>query len=44
MNVGQVAAAAGVSVRTLHHWDAVGLLVPSGRTTSGYRAYAPGDL
>ena len=44
MNVGQVAAAAGGSVRTLHHWDAVGLLVPSGRTAAGYRAYDPGDL
>ena len=44
MHVGQVAAAAGVSVRTLHHWDAVGLLVPSGRTASGYRTYAPEDL
>ncbi len=44
MNVGQVAAAAGVTVRTLHHWDAVGLLVPSGRTAAGYRTYAPGDL
>ncbi len=44
MNVGQVAAAAGVSVRTLHHWDAVGLLVPSGRTAAGYRSYDAGDL
>jgi DNA-binding transcriptional MerR regulator len=44
VNVGQVAAAAGVSVRTLDHWDAVGLLVPSGRTAAGYRTYAPGDL
>ena len=44
MNVGQVAAAAGVSVRTLHHWDAVGLLVPSGRTAAGYRTYSPDDL
>ena len=44
MNVGQVAAAAGVSVRTLHHWDAVGLLVPSGRTSAGYRTYGPDDL
>ena len=44
MNVGQVAAAAGVSVRTLHHWDAVGLLVPSGRTAAGYRTYSAGDL
>ncbi len=37
MNVGEVAAAAGVSVRTLHHWDAVGLLQPSSRNASGYR-------
>jgi DNA-binding transcriptional MerR regulator len=44
MNVGQVAAAAGISVRTLHHWDSVGLLRPSGRTASGYRSYAEPDL
>lgn len=44
MNVGQVAARAGISVRTLHHWDSVGLLRPSGRTTSGYRFYAEPDL
>lgn len=44
MNVGDVAAAAGVTVRTLHHWDAVGLLVPSGRTPAGYRRYDERDL
>ena len=44
MQVGEVAETAGVSVRTLHHWDAVGLLVPSGRTPSGYRSYDAGDL
>lgn len=44
MNVGQVAAAVGISVRTLHHWDAVGLLTPSGRTTAGYRSYGEADL
>jgi DNA-binding transcriptional MerR regulator len=37
--VNEVARLAGVSVRTLHHYDAVGLLVPSGRTDSGYRLY-----
>jgi MerR family transcriptional regulator, thiopeptide resistance regulator len=42
--VGRVAAAAGVTVRTLHHWEAVGLLAPSGRTAAGYRSYAPADL
>ena len=41
--VGEVAAAAGVSVRTLHHWDAVGLLRPSGRSAAGYRLYGEGD-
>lgn len=31
-------------MRTLHHWDAVGLLTPSSRSTSGYRDYSPTDL
>ncbi|TYP83798.1 MerR family transcriptional regulator [Blastococcus xanthinilyticus] len=44
MNVGQVAALAGVTVRTLHHYDRIGLLRPSGRTSAGYRQYAPADL
>ncbi len=44
VNVGEVAAAVGISVRALHHWDAVGLLVPSGRTAAGYRTYDAGDL
>ena len=43
MNVGEVAAAAGVSVRTLHHWDAVGLLVPA-KGANGYRDYGPAEL
>ena len=42
--VGQVAQAAGVTVRTLHHWEQVGLLVPSGRTAAGYRTYDADDL
>lgn len=44
MTVGEVARTAGVTVRTLHHWDAVGLLVPSGRTSSGYRVYTADDV
>jgi DNA-binding transcriptional MerR regulator len=44
MNVGEVAALAGVTVRTLHHYDRLGLLSPSGRTAAGYRQYAPADL
>jgi DNA-binding transcriptional MerR regulator len=44
VNVGEVAALAGVTVRTLHHYDRIGLLSPSGRTTAGYRQYSPADL
>jgi DNA-binding transcriptional MerR regulator len=44
MNVGEVAALAGVTVRTLHHYDRIGLLSPAGRTSAGYRQYSPADL
>jgi MerR family transcriptional regulator, thiopeptide resistance regulator len=44
VNVGEVAALAGVTVRTLHHYDRIGLVTPSGRTAAGYRDYAPADL
>src|SRR3954447_9493951 len=44
MNVGEVAAMAGVTVRTLHHYDRIGLLSPSGRSAAGYRLYAREDL
>ncbi|MEV3996103.1 MerR family transcriptional regulator [Streptomyces halstedii] len=43
-SVGQVAAFAGVSVRTLHHYDKAGLLSPGGRSDSGYRLYGDADL
>ncbi|WP_229399586.1 MerR family transcriptional regulator [Micromonospora okii] len=42
--VGEVARAAGVTVRTLHHYDEIGLLSPSGRTPAGYRRYDDADL
>ncbi|GII78117.1 MerR family transcriptional regulator [Sphaerisporangium rufum] len=42
--VGRVAALAGVSVRTLHHYDEIGLVRPSARTAAGYRAYSAGDV
>lgn len=42
--VREVAALSGVTVRALHHYDAIGLLVPSGRTTAGYRLYDDHDL
>lgn len=34
----------GVSVRTLHHYDAIGLLRPGDRTAAGYRLYTNTDL
>ena len=42
--VGEVASLASVSVRTLHHYDEIGLLSPSERSESGYRHYTDGDL
>ena len=39
-----MAQLAGVSVRTLHHYDEVGLLVASTRTAAGHRAYSAGDV
>jgi len=42
--VGQVAQVASVTVRTLHHYDDIGLLSPSGRTAAGYRRYDDADL
>lgn len=42
--VKDVARLAGVSVRTLHHYDAIGLLVPANRTEAGYRLYTEPDL
>ena len=39
-----MARLAGVSVRTLHHYDAIGLLVPAIRTDAGYRVYTEADL
>ncbi len=42
--VHQLADLAGVSVRTLHHYDQIGLLRPTARTNAGYRLYAGADL
>lgn len=42
--VSEVAALAGVTVRTLHHYDEIGLVVPSARTDAGYRLYDTNDL
>lgn len=42
--IGEVARLARVSVRALHHWDEIGLVVPSGRSPKGYRLYTDRDL
>ncbi|ANP56116.1 DNA-binding transcriptional MerR regulator [Streptomyces griseochromogenes] len=42
--VGRLAEAGGLTVRTLHHWDTIGLLSPSRRTAGGHREYTEDDL
>lgn len=44
MHIGELAERAGMSLRTIRHYDEVGLLVPSGRTTGGFRVYTEQDL
>lgn len=44
VTVGAVASLLGVSVRTLHHWDEIGLVRPSRRSRAGYRIYSEEDL
>ncbi len=42
--VGRAADLAGVTVRTLHHYDRIGLLKPGEWSEGGYRRYDPADL
>ncbi|MFD1037803.1 MerR family transcriptional regulator [Virgibacillus byunsanensis] len=44
MKVKEVADLVGISVRTLHHYDHIGLLTPEETTESGYRIYSDRDL
>ncbi len=44
LRVGAVAAATGVTVRALHHYDRLKLIAPSGRTATGHRLYLPKDV
>lgn len=44
MHIGELADRAGMSLRTIRHYDEVGLLVPSARTAGGFRVYTEGDL
>lgn len=44
MKVKEVADLVGISVRTLHHYDEIGLLIPEEVTEAGYRVYSQGNL
>ena len=41
--IGEFSKLTGVSVRTLHHYDKIGLLKPSEKTPNGFRIYAEKD-
>jgi len=44
LKVGDLASRTGLSIRTLHHYDEIGLLSPQHRTASGHRLYAETDV
>jgi DNA-binding transcriptional MerR regulator len=44
MHIGEVAARTELSLRSLRHWDEVGLLRPSGRSEGGFRLYTEADV
>jgi DNA-binding transcriptional MerR regulator len=44
LKVGELARRTGLTVRTLHHFDQIGLLKPSARSASGYRLYSREDV
>jgi DNA-binding transcriptional MerR regulator len=44
LTVGQLAKLSGLSVRSLHHYDEIGLLCPSERSDAGYRLYSDSDV
>jgi len=44
LTVGELARRCGMTVRALHHYDAIGLLRPATRSAAGYRLYARADI
>lgn len=44
MHIGEMAEKTGLSLRTIRHYDDVGLLKPTGRTTGGFRLYTHDDF
>ena len=44
LHIGEVAARTDLSLRSLRHWEEVGLLKPSGRSGGGFRLYTEADV
>ncbi|WP_019202444.1 MerR family transcriptional regulator [Tsukamurella sp. 1534] len=44
LQIGQVADATGLSLKTIRHYDEVGLVTPSERSPGGFRLYTPADV
>lgn len=44
MKIGDVAERTGLSIRTLRHYDELGLVAPSGYTPGGFRLYSEADV
>jgi DNA-binding transcriptional MerR regulator len=44
MQIGEVAARTGLSLRTIRYYEEMGLVVPSARTTGGFRLYTEADV
>jgi DNA-binding transcriptional MerR regulator len=44
LQIGEVATRTDLSLRSLRHWEEVGLLTPSGRSDGGFRLYTEADV
>lgn len=44
LKVGELARRSGITIRTLHYYDSIGLLIPSARSDAGYRLYNRADV
>jgi len=44
MHIGELAERTALSLRTIRHYDEIGLLTPSGRSEGGFRLYTEGDF
>ena len=44
LQIGEVAEAVDLSIRTIRHYDELGVVIPSGRSTGGFRLYTEADV